>query len=129
METAYAQALWNMVGGGMKPGVAVHSLREMLMRQGREHLLPRIARAFARLAARDQQKNQIVLSIAKEKDAGAARRAIKGTLAEMNVSAKDVTTAVDETLIGGWRLEGREHLVDASFKKYLLDVYNRVTAA
>ena len=41
--------------------------------------------------------------------------------------AKDVDVALDDSLIGGWRLEGRGNLVDASFKKSLLDMYNRTT--
>jgi len=32
---------------------------------------------------------------------------------------------VDESLIGGWRLEGKETLVDASYKRELLELFNR----
>ena len=34
---------------------------------------------------------------------------------------------VDDSLIGGWRLEGRERLIDASYKELLLSIYNRAT--
>ena len=46
-------------------------------------------------------------------------------LKAMQVKADDIEVKTDEHLIGGWRLEGREHLYDASFKKHLLSIYNR----
>ncbi len=127
METAYAQALWKLIQNGKKPKEAVRALHEMLVRLGRVRLLPKIARVFERLAERDQARSGIVLSVAREKDERAAHKAAKQFLAEMDVDSKEVTTRVDETLIGGWRLEGKENLVDASFKKYLLQMYNRAT--
>ena len=123
----YAQALWQMLEKRAKPKDAVTKLQAMLKRQGREALLPKIARAFARIAARESRKNTVTLSVAHTKDERGARTAVKGFLKEMNVSAKDVAVETDEDLIGGWRLEGRGRLVDASFKKHLLSLYNRAT--
>ncbi len=129
MEIAYAQALWKLIQNGKKPKEAVRALHEMLVRLGRVSLLPKIARAFGRIAERAQSQSGVVLSIAREKDERSAHKAVKGILSEMDVDAKDVTTQVDETLIGGWRLEGKEKLVDASFKKYLLQMYNAATTS
>ena len=72
-------------------------------------------------------KNGITLTVAREKDERSAKSAVKDVLADMNASTKDVSVKVDESLIGGWRLEGREMLVDASWKKSLLSIYNRAT--
>lgn len=127
METAYAQALWRLIQSGKKPKEAVHALHEMLVRLGRVSLLPKIGRVFLKLAQGDQARNGITLSIAREGDERAAHKAIKDILGEMNVDGKEVATRIDETLIGGWRLEGKEMLVDASFKKQLLDMYTYVT--
>ena len=127
MEQIYAQALWEMIENGMKPKAAVHALREILVRLGRERLLRRVGRAFARLADQNRTRTRIVLSVARKGDEGNAHRAIKKPLNEMGATTKEVTTHVDDSLIGGWRLEGRERLVDASFKKQLLEMYNRAT--
>ena len=128
METAYAQALWKMVEGGMTPAKAVHALRDTLKAHGREALLPRIARAFARIAEREAKKTDVVLTVAREKDERRAHKEIKESLSRIGVEAKGLKTQVDDTLIGGWRLEGREHLVDASYKKQLLELFSRATA-
>ena len=127
MEQVYAQALFKMVEGGMEPKKAVTAVRERLIAEGREGLMSRIARAFSHIAQREMQKSGLVLTLAREKDSHAAHKEAKKFLDEMGASAKDLTTRIDETQIGGWRLEGREHLIDASYKKYLLSLYARAT--
>lgn len=127
METAYALALWKMIEGGMKPKETVMKLREALGKRGRVNLTPKIARAFARIAEREHRKRVVTLSVAREKDALKAEREVKDILQELGVSAKDMKVRVDDSLIGGWRLEGRERLIDASYKELLLSIYNRAT--
>src|SRR3989338_7805840 len=124
METAYAQALWRMVTDGKTPHAAVDALRTLLTREGREALLPRIARAFERLAEREMHKTDMILTVAREKDERAAKQKAKVILAKLKIETDDLKTRVDDTLVGGWRLEGRGMLVDASYKTQLLDMYN-----
>src|SRR3989338_184679 len=123
MEQSYAQALWKMVEGGMTPTKAVRALQETLKTHGREALLPRIASAFTRIAEREAKRSDVVLTVACEKDERHAHKEIKEQLARIGVDAKDLKTQIDDTLIGGWRLQGRETLTDASYKKALLDLY------
>ena len=123
----YAQALSRMLEKGAKPKELIAKLQAMLKRQGRIALLPKIARAFVRIAARESRKNTVTLSVARTKDERGAHTAVKVFLKEMDVLPKDVAVKTEEDLIGGWRLEGRGQLVDASFKKSLLAMYNRAT--
>jgi F0F1-type ATP synthase delta subunit len=129
MHETYAQALWKMIEAGQKPKDAVAKLRASLQVQGREALLPKIAHAFARIAKRFEAENLFTLSIAREKDERKAHSAAKDAIAELGVETKEIATKIDDSLIGGWRLEGRGYLVDASFKKYLIDMYNAATSA
>lgn len=124
MEQAYAQALWQLIENGMEPKKALHALVESLKVRGREALLPRIARSFERLAEREMRKNAVTISVAHEKDANAAKRGAKKILEEAGIEVKDMDMKIDESLIGGWRLEGRGVLVDNSFKNSLLEMYN-----
>ena len=111
MEQAYAQALWQIIEGGTQPKKArALAMVESLKARGREALLlPRIARAFERLAQREMQKNAVVVSVAREKDTIAkAKREAKEILDEIGADAKDIELKVDrKSLIGGWRLEGK----------------------
>jgi len=127
MQDAYAQALWKMVEDGMDYRKAVTALRGMLQANGRISLLPRIARAFERIAEREAKRTDVVLSVAHEKDERRAKSEAKEALAELKAAGDVRETRVDPTLIGGWRLEGNGILVDASYKKQLLDLYNAAT--
>lgn len=126
MEQAYARALWRTVESGTDAKKAVHALRDVLTVHGREALLPRIARAFGRIAQRSALSNDAVLTVAREKDLHGAHLQARDKLAELSIESKDIKAKIDDTLIGGWRLEGKERLFDNSYKKHLLSVYNRI---
>ncbi len=125
MENAYAQALWNIIKGGKEPTEAVHALHEQLKKSGRVSLAPRIARAFERIAARDHARNAVTLAVA---EAGHGHHGQKEAAA-LGIDVADAIINIDPTLIGGWRLEARETLVDASYKKHLLAIYRATTNA
>jgi len=128
MEHAYASALWKMIADGTDVRKAVYALRENLATNGRSALLPRIARAILRVAESEQRKDAATLFIAREKDERHAKTAVKAVLAELGIEAKDLKTRVDDTLIGGWRLEVKDTLIDASYKNTLIELYNRTNA-
>jgi len=127
MENAYAQVLWRLIQAGKTPHDAVIALRAVLVTDGREVLLPRIGKAFERIARREMAKSRITLSIAREKDEHHAKAEAKNALEKLGLSDKDIHVQIDEDLIGGWRLEGGEYLVDESYRKHLLSIYNRST--
>jgi F0F1-type ATP synthase delta subunit len=129
MEEGYAQALWKVIHAGTPAHKAVQALTETLKAHGRIALSPRIAKAFARIAERESGREGAVLTVAREKDERHAHAEAKKVLAEMGVEIQDLKTEVDDTLIGGWRLEGRGTLIDASYKKHLLDIFSSVTGA
>lgn len=123
MEHAYAQALYRAIQNGLEPKKAVAALVERLQRENRHALVPRIARAFSRIAQRESAKGATRVYVAREKDTHAALEA-----AARYTKAGTHDVHVDKTLIGGWRIEVSDTLIDNSFKKHLLDIFNRVTA-
>jgi F0F1-type ATP synthase delta subunit len=129
MENAYAQALWTVIAKGTKPHDAVRIMHEKLKAEGREALMPRIARAYARLAARESNRTRVTLAVADKAHEHLALKSAAAEIASLGIDEKDVEVRVDPTLIGGWRLEGREALVDSSYKKHLLAIYHAATHA
>jgi F0F1-type ATP synthase delta subunit len=127
MEKTYAQVLWSLVSNGSTPHAAVGAIKAKLQADGRSALLPRVARAFARLSEREAGRNTVVLTVAREKDERHAKSAAKEILAQLGADADGLKTQVDDSIIGGWRLEGRGMLVDNSYKSTLLNIYNQVT--
>ncbi|RJQ35384.1 hypothetical protein C4568_01040 [Candidatus Parcubacteria bacterium] len=128
MEKAYAQALWVMVEKGRTPHEAVAALKRMLEARGRASLFPKIGRAFARLAAKEASKNSFTLTVARQKDAQKAVKEVEKVLTDLKIGETDLYEEVDESLIGGWRLQGRGLLIDNSWKSALLSIYNRATS-
>lgn len=114
----YAHALIRLIAGGETPGKAVQKTHELLIRQKREHMFPQIARAFARIMQKEEMKHREVLLVARKHDEARARK---------ETGAKNAELVLDETLIGGWRLEAKGMLEDASWKSALLDIYKAVT--
>ena len=129
MERIYAQALWGLVANGMDAKEAVRAIHDRLTSEGRGSLMPRVGHAFNRIAERESRKRDYTLTVARESDLTHAKKEIKAYTSEMGIEIEDLKTQVDDTLIGGWRLEGNERLVDASYKRRLLDLYNGVTRA
>lgn len=127
MERAYAEALWVTIEKGRAPHEAVAALKKALQDRGRLTLLSKIAKAFQRLAARETNKNTLTLSVARQQDAQTAVKEVEKVLAELSMGDIDVCEGVDESLIGGWRLEGKGLLMDKSWKRALLSIYNRAT--
>jgi F0F1-type ATP synthase delta subunit len=127
MERAYAQALLQMIQSGKNPSESIAAMKQNLATRGRSALLPKIARAFARLIAREESRNTMTLTVARQKDAKSAIKEAQLVLAKDLLAQVDLRESVDEKLIGGWRIEGRGLLVDRSWKKSLLSMYNRAT--
>jgi F0F1-type ATP synthase delta subunit len=120
MEQEYASVLVRLVESGKTPKEAVAALVAVLKRHGREALLPRVARAFERTASRAALRTQTRITVARAADAAAAQQA---------AGATDAHVTVDDSLIGGWRLEQNGILTDNSYKRHLLDIYHRATRA
>ncbi len=123
MEQAYAQALKDIIDSGKSPKQAIALIKNSLEAHGRGGLLTRVGHAYARLMAREERKSGITLFIAQ---AGDEKKAQKEASAFISTGA-DVSIQIDDSLIGGWRLEGGGQVVDMSFKKQLLSLYNHAT--
>jgi hypothetical protein len=115
---AYAHALWQLTENGLTVKEAVTKVKDALEARKRSALFPQVLRAFKRLAEREIRRTRTVLRVANRDDEKTAR---------VQSNATDAELVVDGHLVGGWRLEDREELVDASYKKHLLSLYNQAT--
>jgi F0F1-type ATP synthase delta subunit len=127
MEEAYAQALWTVIEKGMEPHDAVRALHAKLVSEGREALLPRIAHALSRIGAQMNSRDRVTLTVADKAHQDAAIKSAAASIAKLGVEERNVAVHIDSTLIGGWRLEGKQTLIDSSYKKHLLAIYTEST--
>jgi len=110
--------MWFMLDKGEEPYVIVKKVRATLITRGALALFPHIGHAFERIAERNMRRERSVVSIARKKDEKEARLA---------ADARDAELVIDSSLIGGWRYEDKEVLVDNSFKRHLFAIYNRAS--
>ena len=118
MDQVYAKALWQAVEKGKEPYDAVAAMDSALKLHNRAALWPGILRSFQRLADQEKRRSRVKIWVAREKD-------VKMAMMEAGVTDADV--CIDDTLIGGWRLETNDTLTDATYKKYLSDMFIRAT--
>lgn len=126
MPAEYAHALYRAIQDAPDSHTAqryTDALIAHLKREGRMRALPAIARELARIDER-RAATRPVLSVARERDIERART----QLAKYLDADVQPATRVDERLIGGWRYTDTNTLVDASYKRALLDLYARITA-
>jgi len=122
MERAYAQALWRKILSGEKPAHAIAALHRLLTTQGRTALMPKIGHAFERLALRERGQHTMRLTVAREKDTARARKHAQ----EFLKGDVHMETVLDESVVGGWRLEGNDLLIDNTHKRHLTELYRRI---
>ncbi len=120
-------ALWQLIERGETPHQAVVMVKKNLDLKGRTAILPKVARAFEKIAAREIRKRTMQLTVARIGDFEKALRGAKEALLEAGIREIDLVESIDESLVGGWRLEGHDTLIDNSWKKSLLTIYNRAT--
>ncbi len=126
LAESYARGLYE--AGKAAPASSHHKLFAALLaalkRRGHEKLLPRIGREYKKLALR-AEKNTIRIRIAHRNDASAAHK----KAAELDANAQNIEAHIDESLVSGFLIEGPDFRFDASGRRALIELYQRLTAA
>lgn len=116
---SYALAITKAIKEGFDPTTAVKNFIEVLKRRGTLKLLPKVILQLEQIENRERA-HLPTLSVANNSDFNAA-------LKNSGVKESDVTKNIDETLIGGYKLEQNGKLTDTSHKKSLLELYYKIT--
>ncbi len=116
----YAKAMYSLSHSGKSANEIVAGTIRSLKNRGAIGLLPKVLSSYKRLVAADRGLAS-VLTVARDADADKAMQdsgAQGGTRVD-----------VDNTIVGGYRLESNSKLVDNSFKTKLLQAYRNATKA
>ncbi len=97
-----------------------------LERVGQARLYPRILAETQALLEKRNEATVPVLTLARPEDEKRLETEIQAGLATLKTSAP-YTTAIDDTLIGGFTLETGHRRLDQSYKRQLLALYQSVT--
>lgn len=122
----YARALVSATRGLTAHEITdrVQRFRTILARNGHERMLPRVATLVERILAKQERRERVELVVAREED---RKRFEKGLLEYRGIlgaqEGTDITECVDDTVIGGYRLRAKGLMVDATYKRALLELY------
>jgi F0F1-type ATP synthase delta subunit len=107
---------------------ALKNLRESMEARGHVALYPRVLRATLRRL--EAAPAPVTVRVARAEDVAAHTKAIAGALHTLSTPA-DATpeVVIDETLIGGFRVEHNHRVVDATYKNALISLYHRIIKA
>lgn len=123
----YAQALRDIIRDGDSSTYerSGDAFVELLKRRGHSKLLPQILKEFEKYNDRDIDTMQVTLTIAKESDASRYKEESKKYAGNGDLD-EHTAIKVDDRIIGGFKLETGDVVVDGSYKKMLLNLYREI---
>lgn len=125
----YSQALYEVLdshkGGEEK---LIEQFKETVVRNGHAHMFPKILRSLERLEAKKQREATIEVTSARplsEKEVAELLRRDPFKNA-ITPGHRTVVRKVDETITGGVVVRTNAVRIDASYKRMLLDLYQKI---
>ena len=127
LASSYAHALYDLQKDQKTSAdVAVSKLIKLLKYKGHIKLLPSIAEEFEKIIDVSRDESTMSITCAKEEDFKIHRGELQEHLGH---SGSEYTKEViDETIIGGFILRKGETIIDGSYKKKLLLLYQNAIA-
>ena len=129
----YAEALYGALQGKEVKTEAdskriFKRFQKVLGERGHEKLIPFIGHELEKILVREKNKNEVVLVTADHKStskwAHAYDHYVKEGIIPKHAMRRDV---VDETIVGGYQIKTRDSVIDASYKKSLVELYRSIT--
>lgn len=123
----YAQALKEIIrdGKGNEETIGV-SFVNLLKKKGHIKLLPQILKEFEKFSEKDIDTKQVVLTVARIADENRFKSDALQYITGFDEG--HLKTKIDESLVGGFKIETKDIVVDASYKKKLLNLYREIIA-
>jgi F0F1-type ATP synthase delta subunit len=127
----YAIALSEVLGkeedrDAKKEEKYLENFLNILRSRGHISLLPKVVRELEALG--EARESQTLLKVARESDQARYKEEIDAELSGLGKNRDDLRVEEDDTLVGGYALVTKDRLVDKTHKRYLLELYRKLTA-
>ncbi len=125
LERKYAQALYELVKNKSSDDInhIFSNFISLLKKRGHFSLLPKILKAL-KITKQKEDLNVIELKLVSENE----KEKFKSKINEFKDYLGDdltVKTSLDKTIIGGFVIKTKNILIDGSYKKALMNLYNK----
>lgn len=86
--------------------------------------MPRVVKELLLIASDNKKKEAALLTIARENDLEVVLKEVRAR----EIETDQLSTAIDNTLIGGYVYDSGNVVIDASYKQSLLQLYRKLIA-
>ncbi len=101
------------------------NLQIVLKKRGLEKFYPRILRGLIDRINRSEHSNQTTVTLARESDLNKYQHEIDEARTSLQITGEH-TIHIDPSIIGGFVVKGKSEQINASYKKSLLQAYQRL---
>ena len=126
----YSQALYEILASHKGDEVKLlEQFTQTVVRNGHAHMFPKILRSFERLEAKKQKEATIEVTTATALSEKEVAELLKKSPFKnvLSTSHRSVVRKVDDTITGGVMVRTSTMRIDASYKRMLLDLYQKIT--
>lgn len=89
------------------------------------NLLPSILKEFEKYRMRDLDTKRVILTVANKEDVTKYKEEVQKYVTTLN-GDDHIGVKVDEQIIGGFKIEFGDMMVDGSYKRRLLNLYREI---
>ena len=125
MKQAYITALTSALLVTKDVEAVLTSTKALLKEKGHERLWPGVLKGVVRALEKYEIDQTPEITLAKEGALSVAE--LKAALAEINVASETIRTTIDPNIVGGFILQHQDTMLDKSYKRALVDIYQKVT--
>lgn len=125
LTTDYAKATYQAIEEGLSVQKAFAQLDVLLKKKGHTKLKAGILRALLSHTNRQQTSDAPTVTLAREKFWDKYRHEVARALEGLGVEGKP-TIVEDTNIVGGYRVEYKDKLLDNTYKDKLLALYRKV---
>ncbi len=126
MKAAYVTAVTNLLTTGSEPESILRGLKQTLETRGHTQLYRPVLEETARVLAERSKKQAPKLTLARTSDETKLAATIADAMRTLGVSENPIPR-VDDSIIGGFKLEHNHRQLDQSYKTALLTLYRAIT--
>lgn len=126
---AYAHALYTLTQDdhGRNEQSTFENFVALLKKKGHIKLLPNILTSFEALLNSKRDETTLVMTCARKKDFAKFRAEFKEHFTHQDTDTSFTEEIIDNSIIGGFIIKRGDIVVDASYKKKLLTLYQSAT--
>ena len=124
----YAKALISAAKTEKDTDALLAHFLDVLKKRGVLGLLPKILTILEHAINRDKSQ-KATLVLARDSDKDKILEAVGDDFGKISTLKEDLNIKIDESIIGGYRLETSGDLIDESYKSRLLSIYRAVKAS